>query len=164
MIAAIVGSGGPGFFRVLRTLRETILRRVLRVDDFTNYDEIYFEDKDKNDSQTSLKNIDNMHHVESTYFCWAFLVVASLMYVPFYLAGYGDNAVAITVCVMPFGIVFISYLLRYWDEKLSFTISFDYNFKTLKYNSQYEGFEDYKHGRSNPADNADNNPLLKKEK
>lgn len=82
----------------------------------------------------------------------AFCVNAALMYIPYYLAGFYANPIAISVCVFPILAVILSKVLGIFIKELHFNWTFDYDFQTLKYNPQYPDFENWKRVQSNPDD------------
>eukprot|EP00494_Astrolonche_serrata_P031525 UN31794 len=86
MTACIIGAAGPGVFRVLRTIRETVTGRIWYVGKYVEYQSI---------KNRGGKDLDNLQDVESTYFNLAFLVNNLLMYVFYVLAGIQNEQWAI---------------------------------------------------------------------
>ena len=152
MTCTIISSAGPGVFRVLRLIREACFKRLCKSDDYTNYEEVNFPGGDDKTKKNSLKNITNMHDVESTYFCLAFVITSLCMYVPFYLAGMGNNKFVLFCCTLPILIIMLSIFLGTIYPEFKFKIRFDYDFKTTKFNKDDSSFEETKRDQSNPCD------------
>lgn len=76
MIAAILGTGGPGVFRVLRTIREMITGRIWSPLKYPFYRAIF---------NRGGEDLEDLQSVESTYFNLAFLLNNVIMFVPYYL-------------------------------------------------------------------------------
>lgn len=143
MVGLCFGSGGPGLFRVLRTIREIVTRRIWRVKYYTNYADIHMDPV----------NLKNMHDVEATYFSITFCLEGIAVYIVYYFCGQYNDPLAITMSVVPFLIVGFNIILDYTCCKnLGFKFCLDYDFKTLKYDPKDPNFEKNKRPQSNPKD------------
>jgi hypothetical protein len=150
MMATIMGSGGPGIFRVLRTLREIYSGRLWYPSKHTEYAQINYtfwrrerglEDLSDADRKISSENIKDFRDVESSYFCYAFIVTSGLMYIPYYWAGFGTHWIPIFVCTEPILGVAMSVIMgKIWKD-YHFDWRLDYNFRTLKFDPKNPNFE-----------------------
>lgn len=125
---------GPGFFRVLRHLREFIRCRLTKAPLFTNYSDIPGTDYVK-----------NFRDVESTYFCLAFLFTDAFAAIVMWQDGLlssssGWQTFCIGCLLMPVFAVILSVLIRFFpsvterlgsSEDFNFSFALDYNWPVL---------------------------------
>lgn len=123
MIAAILGTGGPGVFRVLRTTREIVTGRIWTPLKYPFYRAIL------NRGGADLKDLQN---VESTYFNLAFLLNNVIMFVPYYIEGKDlDNWYVWLILAFPCGYVILGMILAKCGCLNNFKWQLDYSKETV---------------------------------
>jgi len=160
MVALLIGSGGPGTFRVLRSIREFISGRLSQYDQYTFYDQL----NEELDPVSLIPNLQAVHqanmkigenaahltdfrNVESSYFCMAFIVTDIWLFLTYYLANQ-LNWMSIMFCSFPIIVVIFGILLRFIPPLLNFFPERDR--KDFWWNFQF----DYVAGRGYPLKNS----------
>lgn len=129
MVTTMITASGPGFFRVLRHLRELVTGRIFKPTLFTNYSDV----------PNNSHNWKNFKDVESTYFCLAISLTTTYLTFVFYKMGtllHSDwSALCLVLVALPFVGVLVSILWRFvpgHHQDFDFSFALDYNFKVLK--------------------------------
>jgi len=127
MVATITAAGGPGIFRMLRSIREIVSGRILDIDNFGEYDAVVnFPVKWRNFSD-----------VEATYFSMAFLTTDLLQFLFFYLTGNLNSFTLIYVFLPPFWIVLGKFLSGVYENmRFSFALNYDFKVSTAKFSKE----------------------------
>jgi len=152
MVGLCFGAGGPGLFRVFRTLRETFSCRIWHYKHYTYYSDIHLD----------VENLKNTWDVEATYFTLSFCSEGVLVYFIYWLCDWYTHPLAIIIAIMPIGMCGINLILQKTClKRINVSFSLDYNFKTLSFMPKHPNFEKNFHEQSNPAARA---PALEMEK
>jgi len=167
MVALLIGSGGPGTFRVLRSIREFIAGRLSQYDKYTFYDQLN-EKIDPvslipGEQETHIANMrrgENADHltdfrnVESSYFCMAFIVTDTWLFLTYYFANH-LNWMSLLFCSFPIIVVILGIILRFIPPLLKYFPARDQ--KDFHWSFQF----DYVAGKGYPLYNS---VLIKKSK